>query len=44
MLQYNLDKEGYRIALAVDGDEAMLLADEETPDPAEPASPETTSA
>jgi len=32
LLQYNLDKEGYRIALAVDGDEAMLLADEETPD------------
>jgi two-component system, OmpR family, phosphate regulon response regulator PhoB len=32
LLQYNLDKEGYRIALAVDGDEAMLLAEEETPD------------
>ena len=32
LLQYNLDKEGYRVALAMDGDEAMLLADEETPD------------
>ena len=32
LLNYNLDKEGYRVALAADGEEAMLLADEETPD------------
>jgi len=32
LLQYNLDKEGYRVAMAMDGEEAMLLADEETPD------------
>ncbi len=32
LLQYNLDKEGYRVAMALDGEEAMLLADEETPD------------
>src|SRR4029453_12487536 len=32
LLQYNLDKEGYRVAMAMDGEEAMLLADEDTPD------------
>lgn len=32
LLHYNLDKEGYRVAVATDGEEAMLLADEETPD------------
>lgn len=32
LLQYNLDKEGYRIALARDGEEALALAAEQTPD------------
>ena len=32
LLHYNLDKEGYRVAIASDGEEAMIQADEETPD------------
>jgi len=32
LVHYNLEKEGYRVAVAADGEEAMLLADEETPD------------
>jgi len=32
LVHYNLEKEGYRVAIAADGEEAMLLADEETPD------------
>jgi two-component system phosphate regulon response regulator PhoB len=32
LLQYNLDKEGYRVALALDGEEALLLIDEKQPD------------
>jgi two-component system phosphate regulon response regulator PhoB len=32
LLQYNLDKEGYRVAVATDGDEALVLIDEALPD------------
>jgi two-component system phosphate regulon response regulator PhoB len=32
LLHYNLDKEGYRVSVANDGEEAMIQADEETPD------------
>ncbi|MBI1212398.1 MAG: phosphate regulon transcriptional regulatory protein PhoB [Alphaproteobacteria bacterium] len=32
LLRYNLEKEGYRVSEARDGEEAMILADEETPD------------
>jgi two-component system phosphate regulon response regulator PhoB len=32
LLQYNLDKEGYRVAVAADGEEALLLIDEKQPD------------
>ena len=32
LLQYNLDKEGYRVALAGDGEEALLMIDERLPD------------
>ena len=32
LLQYNLDKEGYRVGIARDGEEAMLLIDEQIPD------------
>jgi two-component system phosphate regulon response regulator PhoB len=32
LLHYNLDKEGYRVSIANDGEEAMIQADEETPD------------
>ncbi len=32
LLQYNLDKEGYDVAVAGDGEEALLLADERLPD------------
>ena len=32
LLQYNLDKEGYRTTLAADGEEALLLVDERSPD------------
>jgi two-component system phosphate regulon response regulator PhoB len=32
LLKYNLEKEGYRVTLAVDGDEALLAAEEAPPD------------
>ena len=32
LLQYNLDKEGYDIALATDGEEALMMVDERLPD------------
>ena len=32
LLQYNLEKEGYQVTRAADGEEAMLLADETPPD------------
>ena len=32
LLQYNLDKEGYRVAVAGDGEEALLMIDERLPD------------
>ena len=32
LLQYNLDKEGYRVTVAADGEEALLLVDERLPD------------
>ena len=32
LLQYNLDKEGFRVAVATDGEEALLLIDEGAPD------------
>ncbi|WP_307352742.1 phosphate regulon transcriptional regulator PhoB [Caulobacter ginsengisoli] len=32
LLQYNLEKEGYRVAVAGDGEEALIRADEEVPD------------
>ena len=32
LLQYNLDKEGYRVTLAADGEEALMLIDERLPD------------
>jgi two-component system phosphate regulon response regulator PhoB len=32
LLRYNLEKEGYRVTEARDGEEAMIMADEETPD------------
>ena len=32
LLQYNLQKEGYEVALAGDGEEALLLVDERLPD------------
>ncbi len=32
LLQYNLEKEGYQVTRAADGEEAMLLADETAPD------------
>ena len=32
LLQYNLEKEGYAVGLAADGEEALLLADERMPD------------
>ena len=32
LLRYNFEKEGYRVAMAPDGDEALLLAAEELPD------------
>jgi two-component system phosphate regulon response regulator PhoB len=32
LLQYNLDKEGYRVAVATDGDEGLVLIDEALPD------------
>ena len=32
LLQYNLDKEGYDVALAQDGEEALMMVDERLPD------------
>jgi two-component system phosphate regulon response regulator PhoB len=32
LLKYNLEKEGYRVTVAIDGEEAMLVADEIKPD------------
>ncbi len=32
LLQYNLDKEGYRVGVASDGDEGLLMIDEQAPD------------
>ena len=32
LLDYNLDKEGYRVRIAADGEEALLLIQEELPD------------
>jgi two-component system phosphate regulon response regulator PhoB len=32
LLQYNLDKEGYRVGAAGDGEEALMMIDEQAPD------------
>jgi two-component system phosphate regulon response regulator PhoB len=32
LLRYNLEREGFRVAAAADGEEALLLAREEKPD------------
>ncbi|MEO6340977.1 MAG: phosphate regulon transcriptional regulator PhoB [Caulobacteraceae bacterium] len=32
LLQYNLDKEGYRVTIATDGEEALMLTAERAPD------------
>jgi two-component system phosphate regulon response regulator PhoB len=32
LLKYNLEKEGYKVSLARDGEEALVVADEEKPD------------
>jgi two-component system phosphate regulon response regulator PhoB len=32
LLHYNLDKEGYRVTIAADGEEALMLIDERAPD------------
>ncbi|WP_300527299.1 phosphate regulon transcriptional regulator PhoB [Maricaulis sp.] len=32
LLQYNLEKEGYNVSAAADGEEALIMAEEETPD------------
>jgi len=32
LLQYNLEKEGYRVSTTADGEEAMMLVDEQQPD------------
>ena len=32
LLQYNLEKEGYEVAVAADGEEALILANERLPD------------
>ncbi|HEY4123484.1 MAG TPA: response regulator, partial [Rhizomicrobium sp.] len=32
LLRYNLEREGYRVVEATDGEEALLLAAEEKPD------------
>ena len=32
LLKYNLEKEGYRVSLANDGEEALVAADENAPD------------
>jgi two-component system phosphate regulon response regulator PhoB len=31
-LKYNLEREGYRVSIAMDGEEALLIAEEENPD------------
>ncbi len=32
LLQYNLDKEGYKVTIAADGEEALVMIDEQLPD------------
>jgi two-component system phosphate regulon response regulator PhoB len=32
LLEYNFEKEGYEVGLAMDGEEALIMADERTPD------------
>jgi two-component system phosphate regulon response regulator PhoB len=32
LLQYNLDKEGYNVTIAADGEEALVVIDEQAPD------------
>jgi two-component system phosphate regulon response regulator PhoB len=32
LLQYNLDKEGYRVGVSQDGEEALMMVDEQAPD------------
>ena len=32
LLQYNLEKSGYRVGVATDGEEAMMMVDERQPD------------
>ncbi len=32
LLQYNLDKEGYKVTIATDGEEALVMIDEQQPD------------
>ncbi len=32
LLKYNLEKEGYRVSVAMDGEEALVVADESNPD------------
>ena len=32
LLQYNLEKEGYKVSVASDGEEGLMQAEEETPD------------
>jgi two-component system phosphate regulon response regulator PhoB len=32
LLKYNLEKEGYRVSVATDGEEALVMADENAPD------------
>jgi DNA-binding NtrC family response regulator len=32
LLQYNLEKEGYRVAVTGDGEEALVLVEEKQPD------------
>lgn len=32
LLKYNLEKEGYRVSVATDGEEALVVADEDAPD------------
>ena len=32
LLNYNLEKEGYAVAVAADGEEALVMVDEKMPD------------
>ena len=32
LLSYNLEKEGYKVAVAADGEEGLILVDERLPD------------